>query len=37
MGSAVNGTLLVIYPIRIIPNKTGMDKILFSLGHQVWI
>jgi hypothetical protein len=29
----VNGTLLVVYPTRIIPDKTGMYKILFSLSY----
>jgi hypothetical protein len=32
---AVNGIILAVYPIRIVPDKTGIGKILFSLGHQV--
>jgi hypothetical protein len=34
---AVNLILLVIYPTRIILDKTGMGKILFSLDHRVWV
>jgi Retrotransposon gag protein len=33
----VNGTLLAVYPTRIVPNKTGMSKVLISLGHRVWV
>jgi hypothetical protein len=34
---AVNGIILVVYPIHIVPDKMGMGKILFSLSHQVWV
>jgi hypothetical protein len=34
---AVNDILLVVYLIHIVPDKTGMSKIFFSLGHQAWI
>jgi hypothetical protein len=34
---AVNGIFLSVYPTRIIPDKTDMDKVLFSLGHQIWV
>jgi hypothetical protein len=33
----VNDTLLAVYLICIIPDKTNMGKILFSLGHRIWI
>jgi hypothetical protein len=33
----VNDTFLVIYPIRIVPDKTSMDMVLFSLGHWIWV
>jgi hypothetical protein len=34
---AVNDTLLVVYLIRIVSDKTGIGKILFSLSHRVWV
>jgi hypothetical protein len=33
----VIGTLLAVYPTRIVPDKTGMGKVLFSLGNRVWV
>jgi hypothetical protein len=30
---AVNETLLAVYPTRIVPDKTGIYKILFSLSY----
>jgi hypothetical protein len=30
---AVNGIILIVYLIRIVPDKSGMDKVLFSLSH----
>jgi hypothetical protein len=37
MFRADNGTLLIVYPIRIVSDKMGMGKILFSLGYRIWI
>jgi hypothetical protein len=34
---AVNDILLVVYPIHIVFDKTGMGKILFSLSHRIWV
>jgi hypothetical protein len=34
---AVNGTLLAVYPTRIVPDKMNMGKVLFSLGYWVWV
>jgi hypothetical protein len=34
---AVNNIILIIYSTRIVSNKTGMSKILFSLCHRVWV
>jgi hypothetical protein len=34
---AVNNIFLVIYPIRIVSDKADIDKILFLLGHRIWL
>jgi hypothetical protein len=36
-GRTVNGIILVVHPIRIVSDKTNMDKVLFSLGHRIWV
>jgi hypothetical protein len=37
MSMAVNDIILVVYLICTVSDKTGMDKILFLLGHRIWI
>jgi hypothetical protein len=36
-GRTVNDIILVVHPIRIVSDKTDMDKVLFSLGHRIWV
>ena len=33
----VNGTILIVYPTRIVFDKAGMGKVFFSLAYWVWV
>jgi hypothetical protein len=37
MSRAVSDIILIVYLIRIVFDKMSIDKILFLLGHQIWI